>query len=236
MNGTKQRIIDASAHLMRHQGYEATGVKAIVTAAQAPFGSVYHFFPGGKEQLGAETIRWSGAEYAKLLPAVLGGAPDLVSGVRAFFAGAADHLVATDYADACPIATIALEVSNRSEVLRQACAEVFDDWVALGSQPAHGGRSGRGGCPETDHRNDRRAGRGVHPVPGHPSHRGPRRRRGGRGRLGLGRPLLADDTLRALTNGPVVADQWLTATVPPSTTRCVPVMNDALGLSRKATA
>jgi AcrR family transcriptional regulator len=133
VNGTKQRIIDASAHLMRHQGYEATGVKAIVTAARAPFGSIYHFFPGGKEQLGAETIRWSGAEYAKLLPAVLGEASDLVSGVRAFFAGAADHLVATDYADACPIATIALEVSNRSEVLRQACAEVFDDWIALGS-------------------------------------------------------------------------------------------------------
>ena len=134
VNGTKQRIIDASAHLMRHQGYEATGVKAIVTAARAPFGSIYHFFPGGKEQLGAETIRWSGAEYAKLLPAVLGGAPDLVSGVRAFFAGAADHLVATDYADACPIATIALEVSSSSEPMREACAEVFESWITAGTE------------------------------------------------------------------------------------------------------
>jgi AcrR family transcriptional regulator len=147
VNGTRQRIIDASAQLMRHRGYEATGLKAIVTAARAPFGSVYHFFPGGKEQLGAETIRWSGAEYGKLLPAVLEAATDLVSGVRAFFAGAADHLVATDYADACPIATIALEVSNRSEVLRQACAEVFDDWIALGSSQLVAG-----GVPEGDAR------------------------------------------------------------------------------------
>jgi AcrR family transcriptional regulator len=139
VNGTRQRIIDASAHLMRHRGYEATGVKAIVTAARAPFGSIYHFFPGGKEELGAE--------YGKLLPAVLGTAPDLVSGVRAFFAGAAAHLVATDYADACPIATIALEVSNRSEVLRQACAEVFDEWIALGSSQLVAG-----GVPETDAR------------------------------------------------------------------------------------
>jgi AcrR family transcriptional regulator len=132
MVGTKQRIIDASADLMRRQGYEATGMKAIVTAAGAPFGSLYHFFPGGKEELGAAAIRWSGAEYGKLLPAVVGASSDLVSGIRAFFAGAAEVLVATDYADACPIATVALEVSSRSEVLRQACAEVFDDWVALG--------------------------------------------------------------------------------------------------------
>jgi len=125
--------MDSSAELFRRQGYAGTGIKQILAAAGAPFGSLYHFFPGGKEELGAETIRWSGGEYGKLLPAVLGEAPDLVSGVRAFFAGAADHLVATDYADACPIATIALEVSNRSEVLRQACAEVFDDWIALGS-------------------------------------------------------------------------------------------------------
>lgn len=134
MAGTKQRIVEASADLMRRQGYEATGIKEIATTAGAPFGSLYHFFPGGKEELGAETIRCSGAEYGKLLPAVLAATPDLVTGVRAFFAGAAEHLVATDYADACPIATVALEVSSRSEILRQACAEVFEDWIRLGTE------------------------------------------------------------------------------------------------------
>jgi len=140
MTGTRQRIIDASAVLMRRQGYEGTGMKEIVTAASAPFGSVYHFFPGGKEQLGAETVRWSGAEYAKLLAAALESSPDLAGGVRAFYDGAAEHLVATGYADACPIATIALEVSTHSEVLRQACAEVFEMWIAEGTRrlAAHG--------------------------------------------------------------------------------------------------
>lgn len=139
MAGTRQRIVDASAELMRRQGYEATGVKEIVATARAPFGSLYHFFPGGKEQLGAETVRWSGAEYGKLLPAVLDAAPDLVSGVLAFFAGAAEHLIATDFDDACPIATVALEESGRSEVLRQACADVFDAWVADGTEHLVGG-------------------------------------------------------------------------------------------------
>jgi AcrR family transcriptional regulator len=130
---TRERIIDASAELFRLQGYNATGVKQIVTAAQAPFGSVYHHFPGGKEQLGAEAIRTSGKLYEQLIPAVFDVAPDVVTGVRMFFAGAAQHLIETDYADACPIATVALEVSSSSELMREACADVFESWVQAGS-------------------------------------------------------------------------------------------------------
>jgi AcrR family transcriptional regulator len=134
MSNTRDRILESSAELFRRQGYSATGVKQIVTAAQAPFGSLYHFFPGGKEELGAEAIRLSGARYELLIPAVFEPAPDLVTGVRNFFAGAAEHLRETDYADACPIATVALEVSSSSEILRRACAEVFDSWIAAGRE------------------------------------------------------------------------------------------------------
>jgi AcrR family transcriptional regulator len=141
---TRERIVQQSAELFRLQGYNATGVKQIVEAAQAPFGSVYHFFPGGKEQLGAEAIRVSGALYEQLIPAVLDPAPDLVTGVRNFFAAAAAHLRETDYADACPIATVALEVSSSSEVMREACAEVFESWIAAGSQRFEAA----GGSPE----------------------------------------------------------------------------------------
>src|SRR5436305_10439663 len=119
MSTTKERIIETSAELFRRQGYAGTGVKQIVTAAKAPFGSLYHFFPGGKEELGAAAVRVSGALYEQLIPAVFDPAPDAVSGVRAFFAGAAAHLVETDFEDACPIATVALEVSSASEVMRE---------------------------------------------------------------------------------------------------------------------
>jgi AcrR family transcriptional regulator len=133
MSSTRDRIVDASAELMRRQGYSATGVKQIVTEAKAPFGSLYHFFPGGKEQLGAEAIRVSGALYEQLIPVVFDPAPDLPSAVRAFFAGAAEHLRETDYEDACPIATVALEVSSSSETMREACAEVFESWIVAGA-------------------------------------------------------------------------------------------------------
>jgi AcrR family transcriptional regulator len=134
MSTTRQRIVEHSAELFRRQGYSATGVKQIVTAAQAPFGSLYHFFPGGKEELGAEAVRVSGAIYAQLIPAVFDPAPDPVTGVHDFFNGAAEHLRETNYEDACPIATVALEVSSSSETMRVACAEVFESWITAGAQ------------------------------------------------------------------------------------------------------
>jgi AcrR family transcriptional regulator len=126
---TRERILDASGELFRRQGYMGTGVKQIVEAAGAPFGSLYHFFPGGKEALGAETIRRSGALYGLLFVEFAGADVELVSGIENFFAGAAETLLETDYADACPIATVALEVSSTNAELREACAWVFDLWI-----------------------------------------------------------------------------------------------------------
>jgi AcrR family transcriptional regulator len=126
---TRQRIVEAGAELLRAKGYSGTGVKEIVAAAQAPFGSLYHHFPGGKEQLGEEVVRWSGREYGKLGPLVFDAAPDVVAGVRMFFAGAAENLQASGWIAGCPIATVALEVASTSEPLRRATADVFTEWI-----------------------------------------------------------------------------------------------------------
>jgi AcrR family transcriptional regulator len=129
---TKERILESSGELFRRQGYMGTGVKQIVEEAGAPFGSLYHFFPGGKQELGAETIRRSGALYGLLLGEFVGPDVELAQGARDFFAGAAETLRETDFADACPIATVALEVSSTNEELREACADVFNAWIEGG--------------------------------------------------------------------------------------------------------
>jgi AcrR family transcriptional regulator len=125
--------MDTTAELFRRYGYTGTGLKQVVAAANAPFGSLYHHFPGGKEQLGSEVIRRSGRMYADLFEAVFDASPDVVSGTTSFFLGAAETLRQTDYADACPIATVALEVASANEPLRQATASVFDSWIAVGT-------------------------------------------------------------------------------------------------------
>ncbi len=127
---TRDRILETTAELFRRYGYTGTGMKQIVAEANAPFGSLYHFFPGGKAELGEEVVRRSGQMYQELFEEIVDGAPDLLSGVEDFFAGAAEVLRQTGYADACPIATVALEVASANEPLRHACADVFEGWIA----------------------------------------------------------------------------------------------------------
>ena len=111
------------------RGYRASGLKQISEASAAPIGSLYHFFPGGKEELAAETLRSSGAAYQALVESVFDRAPDMVTGVRDCFEGAAAVLRATDYADACPIATVALEVASSDETLRLVTKDIFESWL-----------------------------------------------------------------------------------------------------------
>lgn len=129
---TRERILYATAELFRRQGYTGTGLKQVVAEARAPFGSLYHHFPGGKQQLADEVIHAGGAFFQALVTAVYDEESTAEASVRAVFEGAAETLASTDFQDACPIATIALEVASTNADLRRATAEVFEHWtVAL---------------------------------------------------------------------------------------------------------
>ncbi len=82
-------------------------------------------------------IRASGPWYGALAYAFLTPGPTvqtLPAALTAMFEAAAAGLEDTDYADACPIATVALEVASSSEPLRQATADVFTDWITEGTR------------------------------------------------------------------------------------------------------
>jgi AcrR family transcriptional regulator len=130
---TRERLVEVSAVLLQRQGLTATGIKQILAEADAPFSSLYHHFPGGKDELAAAAIRVAGARYQALVEAVWDQAPDAVSSVTAVFDGAAATLESTDFAVACPIATVALEVASTNERLRETTAEVFEAWIAAGT-------------------------------------------------------------------------------------------------------
>jgi AcrR family transcriptional regulator len=127
---TRDRIIEASSALFMQRGLPASGLKQIATESGATIGSLYHFFPGGKQELAAETLRASGEAYEALVGAVFDAEPDIVRGVQACFAEAAANLRVNDYADACPVATVALEVASSDEHLRTVTAGVFERWLA----------------------------------------------------------------------------------------------------------
>jgi AcrR family transcriptional regulator len=91
---TRERIVEAGAMLFRRQGWSGTGMKQIAAAAAAPFGSIYHFFPGGKDELSAEVIRTAGRAYGLLIPMFFDAEPDLAIATRNAFRGAAEPMPA----------------------------------------------------------------------------------------------------------------------------------------------
>jgi AcrR family transcriptional regulator len=137
---TRDRIVAAAAQLYGRYGYTGVGLKQVATESGSPIGSLYHFFPRGKDELAAAALRMSGAAYQLLVEGVLESAPDLESAIRISFAGAAEVLAASDYADACWIETVALEVASTNEPLRQVTAEIFEGWIeaATGWMEGHG--------------------------------------------------------------------------------------------------
>jgi TetR/AcrR family transcriptional repressor of lmrAB and yxaGH operons len=137
---TRQRLVTAAAELFRRQGYAATGIKAILNAAGAPYGSLYHFFPGGKAELGRAVIDEGGAAYLALVEDFFRDDVDPVEATTAFFEGGAELLESTGFADACPIATLAGEIADTHEPMRAAAASAFHSWMgALEANLVHHG-------------------------------------------------------------------------------------------------
>ncbi|WP_018180458.1 TetR/AcrR family transcriptional regulator [Jongsikchunia kroppenstedtii] len=128
-NDTRARILDATAELYRRQGMAATGLKQIAAAAGAPFGSIYHHFPGGKEQISEEVIHAEGVRYGLFVGQQLADVTDIPAEIPDVFNSAARLLEETDYAEACSIETIALEVASTNERLRSATETVFSSWI-----------------------------------------------------------------------------------------------------------
>lgn len=133
---TRDRFIVVAAQLFSTHGYTGIGLKQISLEAGAPIGSLYHFFPGGKDELVAEALRHAGHGYLELVERVLDGGADFEAGIRDCFDTAAEHLELSGYRDGCPIETVALEVASSSEPLRQVTEEIFSGWITRATERA----------------------------------------------------------------------------------------------------
>jgi AcrR family transcriptional regulator len=130
---TRQSILTAAAELMRHKGYGAVGMKDIAQASGAPIGSLYHHFRGGKVQIAREALINAGHAYALLIPSIVDEYTDLGDAVDAVFTQAAEDMARTGFANMCPVASVAAEVADTVEELRETTASVFDGWIDGGS-------------------------------------------------------------------------------------------------------
>src|SRR4051812_19298013 len=56
----RERMVRSAAQLIRRKGVSGTGMREIVTEAEAPRGSLQHYFPGGKEEIVSDALLWAG--------------------------------------------------------------------------------------------------------------------------------------------------------------------------------
>ncbi len=125
---TRSQVLTTAQHLFQRQGYHATGVHQILTEADAPKGSLYHHFPGGKQQLATESVGLGARELGEAISAVIADSPDVAAAVRTMADLLATRLEDSDFLDGCPIASVALDAGD-NDPIRAACQAGYDGWL-----------------------------------------------------------------------------------------------------------
>lgn len=124
----RERLIQATSHLIELQGYHATGLNQIIKEGGAPKGSLYYYFPNGKEELVAESVIIHGRAVTAQIQKALVHVTDPAEAVHAIITYVARKFEHSDFIKAGSIATVALETAHTSERLREVCSEIYMAW------------------------------------------------------------------------------------------------------------
>lgn len=148
MTTARDHIIETACELLELQGYHATGLNQIIKESGSPKGSLYHYFPGGKEELAAEAVARVGRMVLDRIRANLAAIDDPAAAVPGFIRQIAYNVELSGYRAGGPITTLALETASTNERLREECQRIYDDWrtafadklMASGWPPDRAGR------------------------------------------------------------------------------------------------
>jgi AcrR family transcriptional regulator len=124
---SRELMVRSAIELLRERGYAGTSFGDVIAHSGAPRGSIYHHFPGGKEQLVAEAVR----RYATITLAAIDHAAESgssVDTVRLFLDTVRSGLRASDFRSGCAIAGVVLDLTADEAALLQLTAESFRAW------------------------------------------------------------------------------------------------------------
>lgn len=127
-NSPRERLVQTTASLLQSQGYNSTGLNQILQQSEAPKGSLYHYFPGGKEELAIAAIEHATREVSTALQSRIGQQRNLKGALLAvidFFIG---ELESSQFTKGCPVATIALEQAGVNLKIQAACENAYQTW------------------------------------------------------------------------------------------------------------
>ena len=126
----RERMVYATVQHLRRTGVSGTGLRQVVIDAEAPRGSLQHYFPGGKDQLVTEALDWAGAWAAARVEEHLSRMRRPTPS-RLFTAVADDwaaDLEARDFARGCPVAAAVVDCADTNETVRHAADRALEAW------------------------------------------------------------------------------------------------------------
>ena len=143
----KQNLVRTAMRLFRRQGYASTGLQQIVAESGAPRGSLYHYFPSGKEALGEAAIEMAGGMIRQMLCELAARHDEPGAFLRAYCRVMAGWMQESGFQSGCPVATTLLETAPRSPGITAAGRRAIDGWIDVVADVL-----ARGGMPEREAR------------------------------------------------------------------------------------
>ena len=131
---SKDKIIDTASYLFQTQGYHATGLNQITQDSGAPKGSLYYYFPNGKEELASVAVNRTADIVARQIEDGLNEYSDPVEAIKQFIINLANAYEQGEAKQGLPVASVALETAHTSEVIRKSCLEAYEKWHGVFSK------------------------------------------------------------------------------------------------------
>ncbi len=122
---TRRMLLDTAGALLERQGYHATGVNQILSVSGLQRGSLYHHFPGGKEELAVAAILDRARRSERFIERHLGAVGDPADAVQALVEALADRVAHDADGASPPFAAVTLEAGPGLERLRDACRHAY---------------------------------------------------------------------------------------------------------------
>lgn len=137
VDDARARLVAGTADLLSRRGLNAASVREVAKHSQAPLGSTYHYFPGGKYQLAAEAVRWADDLTARTLSDAMAAGP--ADGLREFLSMWRKTLTDSDFRAGCPVLAVCVE-DDEDSAPREAAVFAFSNWVGIlaGALREHG--------------------------------------------------------------------------------------------------
>jgi TetR/AcrR family transcriptional repressor of lmrAB and yxaGH operons len=126
MTSAREQLIATTCDLLEAQGYHATGLNQIIAESGTPRGSLYYYFPEGKEELAAAAIERAGLLVAERIAAGLAQEADVATAVRRFAELIADHVERSGFRAGGPLTTVAMETAISNTRLNMACRTAYN--------------------------------------------------------------------------------------------------------------